>query len=109
MELNKLDDSKCKNKIKDIITKENRSIPKLKDYDLILDNGIFVNTCFYTGAPIDILFGLLFLFNSFKNKGLHLIIDYPLTSNKELENYFKSLGVNYNYKLDFCNFEINWI
>jgi ankyrin repeat protein len=109
MELNKLDDSKCKNKIKEIITKENRSIPKLKDYDLILDNGIFVNTCFYTGAPIDILFGLLFLFNSFKNKGLHLIIDYPLTSNKELENYFKSLGVNYNYKLDFCNFEINWI
>lgn len=108
MKLNNLDDIKCKNNIKDIIMKENRSIPKLKDYNLILDNGIFVNTCFYTGAPIDILFGLLFLYNSFKNKGLNLVIDYPLTSNKELENYFKSLGVNYNYKLDFCNFEINW-
>ena len=109
MKLHKLDDSKCRNKIKEIITKENRSIPKLKDYNLILDNGIFVNTCFYTGAPIDILFGLLFLFDTFKNKGLNLIIDYPLTSNKELENYFKTLGVNYNYKLDFCNFEINWV
>ena len=39
---------------------------------------------------------------------LNLLIDYPLTSNSELENYFKSLGINYNYKLDFCNFEINW-
>jgi ankyrin repeat protein len=109
MELNKLDDSKCKSNIKDIIIKENRSIPKLKDYNLILDNGIFVNTCFYTGSPIDILFGVLFLYDSFKDKGLNLIIDYPLTSNKELENYYRSLGINYNYKLDFCNFEINWI
>jgi hypothetical protein len=109
MILNNLDQNKCKNKIKEIIVKENRSLPKLKEYDLILDNGIFVNTCFYTGASIDILFGLLFLYNSFKNKGLNLIIDYPLITNKELEKYFKSLGINYSYKLDFCNFEINWI
>ena len=88
-----------------IIIKENRSIPKLKDYDnLVLDNGIFVNTCYYTGSSIDILFGLLFLYNKFKNNNLNLIIDYPLTVNTELENYFKSLGINYNYKLDFCNF-----
>jgi ankyrin repeat protein len=109
MKLKKLDTSKCKDYIYDIIIKENRSIPKLKDYDnLVLDNGIFVNTCYYTGSSIDILFGLLFLYNKFKNNNLNLLIDYPLTVNKELENYFKSLGINYNYKLDFCNFEINW-
>ena len=106
--LKKLDSNKCKDYIYNIIIKENRSIPKLKDYNLILDNGIFVNTCFYTGSPIDILFGLVFLYNKFKNNNLMLLIDYPLTSNPELENYFKSLGINYNYKLDFCNFEINW-
>jgi hypothetical protein len=104
--LKKLNDNKCKDYIYDIIIKENRSIPKLKDYNLILDNGIFVNTCFYTGTSIDILFGLLFLYNKFKKKNLNLLIDYPLTINNELENYFKSLGIN--YKLDFCNFEINW-
>ena len=98
----------CKDKIKDIIFKENRSIPKLKDYDLILDNGIFINTCSYTGATIDILFGLIFLYNNFKNQELNLIIDYPLTINTELENYYISLGINYIYKLDFCNFAINW-
>jgi len=100
--------NKCKEKIKEIIINENRSIPKIKDYNLILDNGIFINTCYYTGAPIDILFGLLFLNDKFKNNKLNIIIDYPLTINEELESYFKSLGINYNYKLDFCNFEINW-
>ena len=107
-QLKKLDTNKCKNYILDIIIKENRSIPKLKEHNLKLDNGIFVDTCFYTGAPIDILFGLLFLHNTFKKKNLDLLIDYPLTTNNELEKYFKSLGINYNYRLDFCNFEINW-
>lgn len=107
--LNKiLNESDCKKKIKNVIINENRSVPKIKDYNLIFDNGIFVNTCYYTGAPIDILFGLLYLYNKFKTNELNIIIDYPLTSNQELELYFKSLGINYNYKLDFCNFEINW-
>lgn len=99
---------KCKNKINEIITKENRSIPKVTNYDLILDSGIFVNTCYYTGAPIDILFGLIYLYNTFKQNELNIIVNYPLTHNKELEDHFKALGVNYNYKLDFCNFEIIW-
>uniref|UniRef100_A0A6C0D8C7 Uncharacterized protein n=1 Tax=viral metagenome TaxID=1070528 RepID=A0A6C0D8C7_9ZZZZ len=104
----KENEQKCKDKIKNIIIKEHRSIPKVTDYELILDNGIFVNTCYYTGSHIDILFGLLFLYDKFKNNNMGIIIDYPLTSNKQLEDYFKSLGINYNYKLDFCNFEINW-
>jgi ankyrin repeat protein len=103
-----LSEIECKKKIKDIIINEHRSVPKLIDYSLILDNGIFVNTCYYTGAPIDILFGILFLYNKFNSDGLNLIIDYPLTKNDELEKYFTSLGINFNYKLDFCNFEINW-
>jgi len=107
--LNKeINEDDCKKKIKTIIINEHRSIPKIKDYILVFDSGIFVNTCYYTGAPIDILFGLLYLYNKFKSDKLNIIIDYPLTSNPELESHFKSLGINYNYKLDFCNFEINW-
>jgi ankyrin repeat protein len=102
------DIEKCKKQIKKIINEENRSIPKFNEYELIFDSGIFVNTSYYTGAPIDVLFGLLFIYDTFKNINLNLIIDYPLTHNEELENYFKSLGINFNYKLDFCNFEINW-
>lgn len=97
----------CKNKIKNIITKEKRSLPKINNDNLILDNGIFVNNCFFTGAPIDILFGLVFLYEKFNI--IDLILDYPLTVNKELESSYKSHGINYNYKLDFCNFEINWL
>ena len=98
----------CKKQINNIITKEKRSIPTIINHELILDNGIFVNTCYYTGAPIDILFGLLFLYNTFKKNELNIIVNYPLTHNTNLEEHFKSLGINYNYKLDFCNFEIMW-
>lgn len=92
---------KCKKKIKDIIINENRSIPKIKEYNLILDNGILINNCFYTGFPIDILFGLLFL-----SKYISIIIDYPLTEYEEFEKHNRLLGINKNY--DFYNFEIIW-
>jgi ankyrin repeat protein len=49
----------CKSKIKQIITKERRTLPSKSNLNLILDNGIFTNYCFYTGSPIDILFGLI--------------------------------------------------
>ena len=98
----------CKNKIRDIIVKEKRSLPAKTNLNLILDNGIFVNLCFYTGTPIDILFGLILLNNTFKNKGLGLILDYPLTINTPLEIYYKKLSLDYPYKLDFSNIEIIW-
>ena len=98
----------CKSKIKSIITKEKRTLPKLSNMELVLDNGIFTNFCSYTGLPIDILFGLLLLKQEFKIKGLSLIIDYPLTINKALELYYKNIGVNQQYKIDFSNIEIVW-
>jgi hypothetical protein len=76
--------------------------------ELILDNGIFTNFCSYTGLPIDILFGLLLLKQEFKNNGLNIILDYPLTINKSLELYYKNIGINQQYKIDFSNIEIIW-
>jgi len=96
----------CKDKIKEIILKEKRSLPQLINLDLKLDNGIFVNTCYYTGFPIDILFGLLVLAQNFPNLGL--ILDYPLTVNQKLEEFYKTNGTDFPYKLDFSNIEIIW-
>jgi ankyrin repeat protein len=98
----------CKNKIKEIIIKEKRSFPKVLNFNLNLDNGIFTNYCSYTGMPIDILFGLLLLNNDFKSIGLNLILDYPLTINDTLEKYYQKINLDYPYKLDFSNIEIIW-
>ena len=106
--INLLNKKKCKNKIKDIIIKEKRSFPKVLNFNLKLDNGIFTNYCSYTGMPIDILFGLLLLYNDFKSIGVNLILDYPLTINDTLEKYYQKINLDYPYKLDFSNIEIIW-
>ena len=98
----------CKDKIKEVILKEKRSLPKYSNLNLILDNGVFINTCYYTGLPLDILFGLIYLHKSFSKDGLGVILDYPLTINEPLENYYKKIGIDYPFKLEFSNCEILW-
>lgn len=96
----------CKNKIKKIIKEDNTKLPQLHLLDLKLDYGIYVNTCYYTGFPIDILFGLLLLKQDFPDIGL--ILDYPLIINQELEEHYKQIGTYYPYTQEFCNIEIIW-
>jgi len=103
-----ISEKKCKKKIKQVILKEKRSLPLLNNHDLDLDNGVYVNTCNYTGIPLDILFGMLFLYQTFLKKNFSLIIDYPLTINEPLENYYQKLGIDYPFKLEFSNCEILW-
>jgi hypothetical protein len=98
----------CKNKIRQVIKTERRTLPKMSNIELNFDNGIFTNYCYYTGSPIDILFGLILLNQDFASKGLHVILDYPLTVNESLEKYYKKIGLDYPYKLDFSNIEIIW-
>lgn len=99
----------CKSKIRHVIKTERRSLPKFTNIDLYFDNGIFTNYCYYTGSPIDILFGLILLKKDFADKGLRILLDYPLSINEPLEKYYKKIGLDYPYKLDFSNFEINWV
>lgn len=101
-------ESLCKEKIREVLIKEKRSLPKISNIDFNLDNGIFMNNCFYTGSPIDILFGLILLYQELKSNGLGIILDYPLTLNASLESYYKKIGLDYPYKLDFSNIEIIW-
>jgi len=98
----------CKMTVRDVIVKEHRSLPSMQNMKLNFDNGIFTNTCFYTGFPIDILFGLLLLYNTFKNNQLKVVLDFPLTINEPLESYYKKIGMDYKYNMDFSNIEILW-
>jgi len=98
----------CIKKIRQVIVEEKRTLPKYNISPIHIDHGIYTNFCFYTGEPIDILFGLILLNNTFKSKHLQIILDYPLTINTELEAYYTKIGLNYPYKLDFSNFEIMW-
>lgn len=101
-------DEICKKKIRNIIIKEKRSQPLIQKINLIFDNGIFTNFCYYTGTPIDVLFGLILLKKKFISNGLNIILDYPLTINIPLDNYYSKIGLNNPYKLDFNNIEIIW-
>lgn len=95
----------CKEYIRDIITSMKRSIPQYYEIILNIDSGIFKDGCYYTGSTIDILFGLVYLSTNFN---ISIILEYPLTENKELEKYYKKIGLNYSYKVDFSNIEIVW-
>jgi len=98
----------CIKKINKIILLEHRSLPKIEKKEYIIDSGIFINYCFYTGSTIDILSGVIYLYNSFNNIGLEIIMDYPLSEYESLIEYYESIGLNYNFKLDIINFEIIW-
>ncbi len=95
----------CVNMIRKQII-NNKSMPTYKELKLNIDNGIYVEGCYYTGSTIDILFGLLYLIKQHNN--VSLTLEYPLTNNKELEYYYIKMGLNYNFKLDFTNIEIVW-
>lgn len=98
----------CKQKIKKTILHDKRSIPRFIDKDLQIDKGIYTKVCSYTGNTIDILFGLLLIYNTYKNILVSIIIEFPLTINKELESYYKQISLDYPYKLNFSNIEIVW-
>lgn len=101
------DEKKCMEIIKrKLLLKEKyRAIDKKKN--IKIDTGIVVENCYYTGSSIDVIFGLIYLNNNLNS--IDIMIEYPLTENKELEEYYSKMNIDYPYKLDFSNFEINWI
>ena len=104
----KTNENKCKDKIKEVIYTDKKSIPFIDNINITIENGIVVKSCSYTGSTIDILFGLLFLFKKFNKDGLNILIKNTLIKNDLLLSYYKSIGLDFNYKLDFINFEIIW-
>ena len=96
----------CKEYIRNMIINMKRSMPLFREINLNIDSGIFIDGCFYTGSTIDILFGLVYLYKNFNN--INIVLSYPLTENKELDTYYKKIGLNFTYKINFSNIEIIW-
>jgi ankyrin repeat protein len=96
----------CKEHIRKQIDEKIKSVPSMNDIALTIDSGIYMENCFYTGSTIDILFGLYYLYNNHKN--IQLVLEYPLTQNKEIESYYMKMGLNYIFKMEFSNIEIVW-
>lgn len=96
----------CKKKIKYTIINDNRSVPKLKEINYDFKSGLVLKDCYFSGFPIDTLFGLLWLKN--KNPTISLILGYPLSENTSVLNFYSNMGKDFNYKLDFINCMILW-
>ena len=60
------DEENCMKKIKNIITKDKISVPQIDKIKINIDSGIFVDSCYYTGTSIDIIFGLIHIKNNFR-------------------------------------------
>lgn len=97
----------CKEYIRKMIDENIRSIPKIEEGELELNEGIYMKGCYYTGSTLDILYGLVYLYSL--NKNIGFILEYPLVENNKLIDYYNQLGINQNYKLEFSNIEIIWV
>jgi hypothetical protein len=103
---NNYDRVKCLEKIESIIYKNGRSIPKVKEINFDFESGIYLNDCFFSGFPIDLLFGLLWLKNNVNN--VNLVLEFSLISFPKLEEFYKTMGMDFSYYLDFSNIMVYW-
>jgi ankyrin repeat protein len=98
----------CLKIIKKYIDGNKKSFPiGVNKKNLLLDNGIFVDRCSYVGVGIDLICGMLFLEDSFSILGTSLTKGFEI--NRDVEDYYESLGIKSSFKTDFLNFEILWI
>jgi len=102
-----------RNKLQEIYTNKDStcnysSFPsKLQRKCLTITEGQRVEMCTFTGINIDVLFGLIYLLNKYNYASS--TIDENFSDNKELCNYYKSLGISSSSRCEFVNFEIIWI
>jgi ankyrin repeat protein len=97
----------CIDIIKHFIESRNVSLPLKINYNCIslpLDKN--VNFITFTGITLDIIFGLIYLQQQYKN--VSTLITDDIIKNKELDLYYNSLGIVKSYKVEYLNFEIIW-
>ncbi len=66
-----------------------------------------VEFCTFTGVALDVLIGLIYLLS--KHKNACSILSPNFVENKELCNYYKTVGINTDTRCEFLNFEIVWV
>jgi ankyrin repeat protein len=72
-----------------------------------LDNTSSVEVCSFTGITLDVLTGLIYLLKKYKFAGS--VVNNNFAENKDLCDYYKSIGILAKSKCEFLNFEIIWI
>ena len=88
-----------------IINKYISSPENSKSYCLIINDYDHTTFSTYIGISLDIVMGLIYIKNTFKNIDTSLTTNF--INNEILEDFYISNG-NEKYKNDFLNFEINW-
>lgn len=110
-------ESVCKSIIRDRLTKliskkenlcTNQSFP-IKKATLCVDitEGNRVDYCTFVGTTLDILIGLIYLIK--KHSKVCSVLSKNFTQNKDLCNFYRSVGIFMNSKCEFLNFEIVWV
>jgi ankyrin repeat protein len=80
---------------------------KLRKKCLLVTEGSKLETCTFTGASLDVLFGLIHLLQ--KHRNACSPIDKNFDNNNELCKYYRSIGFSEESKCEFINFEIVWV
>lgn len=84
------------------------SYPLLKNNVCIkLSEGETLSICTFTGSTLDVLLGLLYLLEKHDKSCSTLSSDF--IENKNIYDFYKSIGVLMNSRSEFLNFEIVWI
>jgi hypothetical protein len=96
----------CIEEIKKIIIEKNISVPiKLNKFNLDISNKT-TKISTYTGIILDILIGLLYLHNKYKENPFTSSITLNFFDNDTIKKHYQTIG--YEDKFDFYNFEIFW-
>jgi ankyrin repeat protein len=72
-----------------------------------LSEGENLSICTFTGNTLDVLLGLLYLLDKHQNTCSTLSSDF--IENKNIYDFYKSIGILMNSRSEFLNFEIVWI
>ncbi len=83
------------------------SYPQTKNKVCIyVEEGENIPVCTFTGNTLDVLLGLVYLLNKYRDVCSTLSTDF--TENKSIYDFYKSSGILMTNRTDFLNFEIVW-
>lgn len=101
-----------RNKLKQIYERKDlkpcsKSYPiKHGTFCIDIAEGKTVNVCTFTGDPMDILIGLIYILRTHPDACSTFSRNF--SENKELCKFYKSIGIIMNTRCEFLNFEIVW-
>jgi len=72
-----------------------------------VNEGESLSLCTFTGNTLDVLLGLIYLLKKHKNVCSTLTTDF--VENKDIYDFYKSIGILMNNRSEFLNFEIIWV